>query len=256
LNDAEAFHLSTLLCGAHRRDKLDSIREHLRSGKPCRLVATQVIEAGVDISFPMVLRALGPLDSIVQAAGRCNREGLLGPYGGDVIVFQPADGGMPPGDYAVAARQTETLLSDGPLDVDHPDVFIRYFGKLFPITDTDRPKVQESRESLDYPRTAHLAKLIQDDSVPLVVHYRGPSNDDDTVDRLLTALRARPQATRALLRELQPYVVSVRKRQVERYQREGWIQEIAPEFGVFEWIGGYDDVRGIETLFSPDDLIV
>ena len=82
------FHLSTFMCAVHRKRVLDRVRKRLCEGKPCRVISTQLIEAGVDIDFPIVFRALTGLDSIAQAAGRCNREGLL--ERGNVFVFVPA----------------------------------------------------------------------------------------------------------------------------------------------------------------------
>lgn len=94
------FHLSTRMCAAHRLRVLDRIRARLRAGATCHVVSTQLIEAGVDVDFPTVMRSIGPLDSIIQAAGRADREGKLtqrvGKPGGEVIVFVPEDNRMPP----------------------------------------------------------------------------------------------------------------------------------------------------------------
>ena len=82
------FHLSTLMCPVHRKQKLDEIRERLKSGKTCRVVSNSLIEAGVDVDFPRVFREMAGLDSILQAAGRCNREGKRSAESSIVTVFE------------------------------------------------------------------------------------------------------------------------------------------------------------------------
>lgn len=82
------FHLSTLMCPVHRKQKLDEIRERLKSGKTCRVVSTSLIETGVDVDFPRVFREMAGLDSILQAAGRCNREGKRSAESSIVTVFE------------------------------------------------------------------------------------------------------------------------------------------------------------------------
>ena len=95
------FHLSSLMCAQHRFDILENqIRVRLKANQACHVVSTQLIEAGVDIDFPVVYRALAPLDSIVQAAGRCNREGKLAR--GEVYLFNPEQNTLPRGFYATA----------------------------------------------------------------------------------------------------------------------------------------------------------
>ena len=83
-----ARHLTTLMCARHRSQVLAEVRQRLREGLPCRLVATSLVEAGVDVDFPCVLRAEAGLDSIAQAAGRCNREGRRALEASEVLVFQ------------------------------------------------------------------------------------------------------------------------------------------------------------------------
>lgn len=82
------FHLSTLMYPAHRKQVLSTIRSRLKDGLPCRVVSTSLIEAGVDVDFPMVWREIVGLDSIAQAAGRCNREGRRNPAESFVTYFQ------------------------------------------------------------------------------------------------------------------------------------------------------------------------
>ena len=102
------FHLSTNQCAAHRRAIFDVIKQRLKDGKPVVCISTQLIEAGVDISMSCVIRALGGLDSIAQAAGRCNREGKL-PQLGEVVVFR-AEEGAPSGSLKQGQDITEEIL--------------------------------------------------------------------------------------------------------------------------------------------------
>ncbi len=124
LNDPTALHLSTQMCGAHRLATLAEVRRRLDTGEPCRLVATQVVEAGVDIDFPLVLRAIGPLDRIVQAAGRCNREGRL--KEGRVVIFDPEEGSSPPGIYRTGLDTAISLLANQ-CDLHEPETYRKYF---------------------------------------------------------------------------------------------------------------------------------
>jgi CRISPR-associated endonuclease/helicase Cas3 len=247
--DPAVLHLSTLLCGVHRAAVLKEVRRRLDSGEGCRLVSTQVVEAGVDLDFPLVLRALGPLDRIVQAAGRCNRENRL-PDGGRVVIFNPAEGGCPPGAYRTGTETAASLLHQA-CDLHDPLTYERYFTLLFQSVETDREKLQPLRQRLDYPEVAQRFHLIDDDGAPVVV--RAPGHEK-TVAGLLGALRSASDTPRWLIRKLQRFVVNIHSTQVSAYESRGLLSEVAP--GLWEWHGGYDPVRGIVDAAQDPDWLV
>ncbi|MBI4499026.1 MAG: hypothetical protein HY689_14145 [Chloroflexi bacterium] len=262
LEDPQALHLSTLLCGTHRRQVIEEVKRRLAAQEPCRLVATQVVEAGVDLDFPLVLRALGPLDSIIQAAGRCNREGKMQGLG-RVIVFAPAEGGMPQSAfYKVGTSATVTLRRSAELegvetDLDDPVSADRYFRHLYETLkgDLDRKDIQDLRARLSYTEVARKFQMIDGETEGLVVTQYGSEEERQGVRNVLDRLRQGGPDARSLLRQLQPYIVSVYRGELARFHRESLVAELRP--GLWEWMGGYDSRRGLtaETL-STETLVV
>jgi CRISPR-associated endonuclease/helicase Cas3 len=246
LGDPTALHLSTLLCGAHRRAVIEEVKRRLKASEPCRLVSTQVIEAGVDLDFPFVLRALGPLDSVIQAAGRCNREGKLAR--GRVVVVRPAEGSAPLGAYRTGVGITEKLLGGGSLDVDDPAVPARYFRELFDTVNTDRDGIQNLRAQLNYSEVARQFRMIDDDTEDVIVFY-GDQQQRDRIQSEIDQLRRNPAMARVILRRLRPYVVSLRAREAQKYRKNGLIGELLPDAlpGIGIWYGAYDPLRGLRA---------
>lgn len=163
------FHLSTWMTPAHRVEVLDEVRQRLDTKQPCFLVSTQCIEAGVDVDFPAVWRALGPYDSIVQAAGRCNRNGRLEPEDAQVHVFQTEDEGLPPGVYQTATTQTELLRRMNAADPHNPESFQKYFRLLYQLSVPDECEIQKERQQLHFEQVNKLFNLIESFSVPIIV---------------------------------------------------------------------------------------
>ena len=247
----EALHLSTSLCGAHRRAVIREMRGRLQDGRPCLVVSTQVVEAGVDVDFPFVLRALGPLDGIIQAAGRCNREGNL--REGRVLVFEPMNGGLPGGSYRAGTGQTRVLLGSGALAPDDPATTSAYFRALYALLDTDRERIQPLRRSLDYPEVSRAFRMV-DESDSIVVSY-GTPEERRRVEDLTAGIAKGAGGARMLFRALQPYVVAIHPPLAERYGRDGLASPIAP--GLWRWNGRYDAVRGlVPDGIALDELVV
>lgn len=250
-NTEGVLHLSTLLCGEHRRAVLADVRERLepKSSAPLILVSTQVIEAGVDVDFPVVYRALGPLERIVQAAGRCNREGTLfartGKLG-QVNIFVPEGGGAPQGEYATALAEAAALLQKG-IDFDDPAIFKGYYKTLYQGIKTDKHGIQRLRETFDFPEVADRFRLIDDDTKPVVVLYNEEAN------KLVDRIRRRDFLLSKDYRALQPFVVNIRRKDFE--QHETLTEDIG---GMHVWHGPYDEILcGISVSdWSAEDLIL
>jgi CRISPR-associated endonuclease/helicase Cas3 len=242
----DVFHLSTLLCGAHRKVVLDEVTRRLHEGKPVKLISTQVVECGVDLDFPIAYRAMGPLDRIVQVAGRVNRHGLLA-EGGTVIVFIPADGRMPAGPYKTGTEKAKLLLlGRDPEELHLPELHQRYFDLLHRAENLDVKNIQSARAAMDYPMVAEKFRVIDSDTSPVMVKF----------GKWLTHLDAwRHLPNRDNWRRLQPFIVNVFQHDIRQY--EDYLEALSDSF--FLWNGPYDAVqhRGIVEIGSdPSDLFI
>ncbi|MGI6366747.1 MAG: CRISPR-associated helicase Cas3' [Anaerolineae bacterium] len=237
-----AMHLSTQLCGAHRKAVLIELKDRLSSGERCLLVTTQVVEAGVDIDFPVVFRAMAPLDSIIQAAGRCNRENRRAE--GRVVVFEPVDGHTPPGFYKMATGSARATLAQG-VDLDTLEGTRGYYEKLYQYADTDSQRIQPDRRALDFARVDEKFHIIDSATVPVVItNY----DDNKEAEEILDQLERRSAESRKLLRRLQPYIVGVYARALEEFRQKGLVTEVME--GVYRWFGQYDPIRGLVAKFG------
>lgn len=206
------FHFSTNMCPQHRRDRLAKIKARLDANQPCFLVATQCIEAGVDISFPVVFRAWAPLEAIIQTAGRCNRNNELFPEKGHCHVFTPIEEKFPMGSYgsvaAIARAYVDALDQDTKVYLDDPSVIETYYTTVYKVLNqpTSPEKFKELCEALkcsDFVAVAENYRLISQDTVNLVVPYSdGNKLKEDVLKNGLTADWAR---------KAQLYSVAVRR---------------------------------------------
>jgi CRISPR-associated endonuclease/helicase Cas3 len=145
------YHLSTAMCPAHRKEVIQNIRKDLDDKKKILVSSTQLIEAGVDFDFPVVFRAIAPLESIIQSAGRCNRENSLGNNGGKVFLFKLQDNGMPDKTYAACAGYTEELIKQDISQLHRYNIFNEYYARIIQLyVDPDKYNINEARKRFDF----------------------------------------------------------------------------------------------------------
>ncbi len=269
---SNVLYLSTDLCGAHRAERIGEIRIRLEANReraksglsicPLYVVSTQLIEAGVDIDFPVVFRALAGLDSISQAAGRCNREGRLmhgaNEAKGKVHIFVPPEP-APSGLLLKGEQATRALLALDPDPVLAPNLFERYFRLWFAaINSMDKEDIvgllsPGNGLEISFRTAAAKFQLIPDDGAPVIVRW-------GEAEKWLTKLKA-DKPDRWIMRKLQRYSVNVRKDCLARLIAQQDVEEVLPGFYAQSNDLLYDETYGFlgcadNVALSPSKLIV
>ena len=259
------FHLTTLMCAKHRSQKLDEIRDRLKKGEPCRVIATSLIEAGVDVDFPLVMRAEAGLDSVAQAAGRCNREGKRPSENSFVWIFAPEEQWKAPPELAAQAavmRLTADSFSD---DLLSTQAVAAYFAELYQLkgSELDNKKIlkmhNDTGQSLDFPfqTIADKFRMIESHMQPLIIPF------DVDAENLISSLHHADHIG-GLLRKLQPYTVQIPEKALAALYKAGRIEPIneknfGKQFYTLIGLDLYDEVAGLsweDTVFLKGESLV
>ncbi len=247
LLENDAFHLSALMCPEHRSTVLREIRRRLEDSRPARVISTQLVEAGVDIDFPVVYRAFAGLPSIAQAAGRCNREGRL-PEPGEVIVFVPPSD-PPPGILGLGRSIARAILEasgdDDPLSLANFNRFFRdlYWlrGRCLDKHDLLSVHLKPDRElRFNFATAASLFRLIDGDERSLVVPY-------GAADEIVAEIE-REGPNRDRQRRLQRFSVSIPAARHARLVSAGAVRELENAPGLFVLVR--------EDLYHPETGLI
>lgn len=240
-----SYHLSTLMIPAQRQTLLGEIRERLRQGKLCRVVSTSLIEAGVDVDFPAVYRELAGLDSVMQAAGRCNREGKRSAEDSIVTIFERTE--LPPLLFRAAIGAAREALGEG-RDPAAPETMARYFRSLRSLTGDALDKqgvikaFTQGIEGCEFPfRTvAEKFRLIDQNTYTIYIPY-GEG----------TALLQRLQdgeCSRELYRKLGRYAVSVYDKHFQALYHTGallTVPALDSDSAILTDMGLYNELMGL-----------
>lgn len=224
-----ATHLTTLMCAKHRSQVLDKVRADLKAGKPCRLISTSLIEAGVDVDFPCVMRAESGLDSIAQAAGRCNREGKRPLARSEVFVFQSPDWKAPPELEQLAGNMREVIRNHQG-DLLAPEALTMYFQGVYwgKGKELDSKNLLESHRnhlpklSFPFQNIAHDYSMIDAHLKPVIIEF------DEEATTLIESLKF-SESVGGIARQLQRYLVQIPDNGFKELHKWGAIQTIAPE---------------------------
>ena len=207
----ETYHLSTFMCGEERSEKISEIKNKLKKDETIRVISTQLVEAGVDIDFPVVYRALSGLDSIAQAAGRCNRENKLLERG-KVVVFVPPNP-SPSGHLRKAEDACKSIIRNKNYQKFTPDLYTEYFKYFYSNLNSFDKADFESRlvrnaSDFNFAFKEFAEKFYLIDShkqQSIIVMYENTKNGNL---QLIEQLKC-PGPNKDLIRKLQRYTVNV-----------------------------------------------
>lgn len=247
VSEHEVFHLSTLMCPMHRKATIATIRQRLRDDQPCFVISTQILEAGVDLDFPVGFRAMAGLDSIVQAAGRVNREGRQ--KHGELFVFEPDSEFVKRipawiAQCASVARSTLARHHEDPISLAAIEDYFELLHNVQSCRAYDEKQIMGCFEkgtgeiAFDFKTAAERFRIIEDNTLPVLIPY------DATAQRLIEQLTIAERPAR-LLRQLQLYTVNIYEHEFEALQALGLIDTYADTYAVLNDMSQYDPKTGI-----------
>lgn len=236
-----SFHLSTAMYPAHREAVLEKIKEKLRTGQPCRVVSTSLIEAGVDVDFPAVFREEAGLDSILQAAGRCNREGKNSADKSVVTIFK-SDSTVPMlFKKNIDAGRAALECADTP---DSPEAIARYFCELLDLSGKEGldiegilPMIASEYEAMPFEKVAKKFRLIEQNTRTIYVPL---GKGEELVERL-----CRGERNRRLFRELGRYGVAAYENVFEALEMAGALELLEDGSAILRDTRHYDEFTGL-----------
>ena len=211
------FHLSTLMTPIHREHALNQIRLRLQQGLPCRVVSTSLVEAGVDVDFPTVWRELAGLDNILQAAGRCNREGRRSPSESVVHIFSTE--GKRPSALNQPISSAMMVLERYP-EINTREAIQAYFQDLLCLRGDaalDSKQILESEAKFNFRKTADAFRLIESETVTIYI-----PTDENAAD--IQCLR-QGLYSRSLMRRLSRNAVNIYRYEFDSLLEKGWLED-------------------------------
>ena len=269
-DDNNNLHLSANMCAQHRTQVIDEIKERLEKRKegdqrPLRVVSTQLIEAGVDVDFPVVYRAMAGLDSIAQSAGRCNREGKLVGMG-KVIVFKPEQS-APIGFLRQGEDTTVEMIASGKLaEPLSPNSFETYFSLMNTKGDRDKHKVLELLKAVSKSHEVPLAiqfrtaaekfRLIDNKGVPIIVPFKRNDEERSPVEGWIEHLEF-DASLKWVYKKLQRYTSTVPETLANALVAKGCIETRAGLFVLLDMY--YHSLYGVklpESLIEADSCVI
>lgn len=235
------FYLSTNLCPVHRSKVLKEIKYCLEKNLPCRVISTSLVEAGVDLDFPCVYRELAGLDSIIQAAGRCNREGKFSKAESTVYVFKLADEKII-NSQKLRINSTNLVCEKYFSEIDSPPAIKYYFENLNKLDGSKLDKFGilqlHEKKSMPFKEIAEKFKLINENTKSVFIPF--DENARQIEQRLLNG-----EISRTLLRKAGKYIVNVYREQYEKMLAAQKIKLINESLSVLIDLNLYDSNTGL-----------